>query len=93
MAKAHRIIIAPVITEKSTNLQDKESKYFFRVVKEANKIEIKKAIEEIFGVKVLKVNTMKMPGKKKRVRYREGKTPDWKEAVVTLRKGDKIELL
>ena len=80
---ARDIILAPVITEKSVAaLGDK--KYTFRVAKDANKIEIAKAIEEIFGVKVAKVNTISMKGKKRRMGRFEGYTSDWKKAVVTL---------
>ena len=90
---AHTIIKSPLITEKSTDLTGKYNKYSFAVDGRANKIEIKKAIEELFKVKALKVNTIKMRGKQRRVRFRQGKTPDWKKTVVTLREGDKIELI
>lgn len=89
---ARTIIKSPVITEKGTDLQ-KQNKYCFAVDRRANKIQIRRAVEEIFKVKVIGINTIKMPGKRKRVRYREGKTPDWKKAIVTLREGDKIELV
>lgn len=78
-------------TEKSTSMIEL-NKYTFAVANEANKIEIKKAIEEIYKVKVLNVNTLKMHGKKRRVRYVLGKKPDWKKAVVTLKEGQKIEM-
>lgn len=80
---ARDIIIAPVITEKAVMaLADK--KYTFRVEKSANKIEIAKAVEEIFSVKVQKVNTISMKGRKRRMGRHEGYTSDWKKAVVTL---------
>ena len=80
---ARDIILAPVITEKSSAaLSDK--KYTFRVADGANKIEIAKAVEEIFGVKVAKVNTISIKGKKRRYGRFEGYTSDWKKAVVTL---------
>ena len=80
---ARDIILAPVITEKSvTAMADK--KYTFRVANDTNKIEIAKAVEEIFGVKVAKVNTISMKGKKRRMGRFEGYTSDWKKAVVTL---------
>jgi large subunit ribosomal protein L23 len=69
-----------------------ENKYVFRVDKKANKLEIKRAIEELFKVKVEDVSTMMMPGKPKRLGRFEGKRPDWKKAVVKLRKGENIEL-
>ena len=80
---ARDIIIAPVITEKSVSVLG-EKKYTFRVADGANKIEIAKAVEEIFGVKVAKVNTISMKGKKRRMGRFEGYTSDWKKAVVTL---------
>ena len=77
------IIIKPIITEKS-NDQLQEGKYTFKVNKKATKIEIANAVEKLFDVKVLKVNTVMVRGKKKRVRYQVGKTPDWKKAIVTI---------
>ena len=77
------IIIAPVVTEKS-NDQLQEGKYTFRVNKKATKVQIAKAVEKLFEVKVLKVNTMNVNGKKKRVGYHVGKTSDWKKAIVTI---------
>ena len=80
---AEEIIIKPIVTEKSSaNLQ--ENKYTFRVAKKATKIEIKRAVEKLFGVKVLSVNTMTVKGKEKRVRYQVGRTSDWKKAIVTV---------
>ena len=90
---AHTIIKNPIITEKSTDLTGKYNKYSFAVDKKANKIEVKKAIEKLFKVKVIKVNTVRMRGKQKRVRFHQGKTPDWKKAIVSLKEGDKIELV
>jgi len=80
-------------TEKSRNLNEAEGrkKYLFEVAMKANKLEIKKAVEEIYKVKVESVNTMVMRGKKKRVRHQEGLTPNWKKAVVSLAKDNKIE--
>jgi len=68
------------------------SKYIFEVDKRANKNEIKKAVEGAYKVKVKDVNTMIMSGKWRRVRFKPGKTPDWKKAIVTLRQGDKIDV-
>ena len=90
---AYDIIIRPVITERSMNsVADK--KYVFEVAPTAGKIEIKKAVEEIFGVKVAKVNTMNVSGKAKRMgAARPGRTKDWKKAIVQLREDSKsIEL-
>ena len=77
------IIIRPIITEQSMAQMD-ENKYTFEVAKTSNKSEIKKAIEEIFSVKVAKVNTMNMTGKVKRQGMNVGKRPNWKKAIVTL---------
>ncbi|MPM53649.1 50S ribosomal protein L23 [bioreactor metagenome] len=84
MATAYDIIKRPVITEQSMS-QTEGKKYTFEVAKDANKIEIAKAIEEIFGVKVSKVNTLNMRGKEKRTgRYPAGRRASWKKAMVTL---------
>ncbi|WP_027718593.1 50S ribosomal protein L23 [Desulfovirgula thermocuniculi] len=85
------IILRPVITEKSMALME-ENKYTFIVDPRANKTEIKKAVEALFKVKVEKVNTMRVKGKTKRVRNIVGKEPDYKKAIVKLKKGDRIEL-
>ena len=77
------IIIAPVVTEKS-NDELQEGKYTFRVHKKATKVQIAQAVEKLFNVKVLKVNTMHVNGKSKRVGYHVGKTSDWKKAIVTI---------
>lgn len=85
---ARDIILAPVITEKSVSVLG-DKKYTFRVADGANKIEIAKAVEEIFGVKVAKVNTISMKGKKRRMGRFEGYTSDWKKAIVTLTEDSK----
>ncbi|HEZ7989372.1 MAG TPA: 50S ribosomal protein L23 [Ruminococcus sp.] len=82
------IIIKPVITEKSMD-ELQNGKYTFKVAKNANKIEIKKAVEALFGVEVAKVNTLNVNGKAKRVGRFEGRTSDWKKAVVTLTEDSK----
>ena len=85
---AHNIIIKPLLTEKSyAGIKDK--KYYFVVAKDANKTQIKIAIEEIFGVKVEKVNTAIVRGKLKRQGKYEGYTSDFKKAAVTLKKDSK----
>jgi large subunit ribosomal protein L23 len=86
------IIIAPVISEHSMEMIEDNNTYTFKVDKKANKIEIRNAIEEIFKVNVVKVNTMNVVGKKRRHGYRYGKKPDWKKAMVKLAKGDRIEV-
>jgi len=91
MKNAYSIITSPVRTEKGSGMLPL-NKYLFWVARGANKIEIKNAVEEIYKVHVRKVNTLTMRGKKKRVRFIEGKTPDWKKAIVTLQKGDTIDM-
>lgn len=85
---AQDIVIKPIITEKSMGALA-ENKYTFEVAKNANKIEIAKAVEELFGVQVASVNTMNCKGRAKRVGMNRGFTPDWKKAVVTLKEGSK----
>ena len=81
--KAEEIIVRPVVTEKS-NDELQAGKYTFEVNKKATKIEIAKAVEKLFEVKVLKVNTLTVRGKSKRVGVHQGRTSDWKKAVVTI---------
>ncbi len=88
--EARTLIKRPIITEKTTRLME-QSKYCFVVDPRANKIQIKQAIEEIFKVKVTSVNTFNLLGKVKRMGRHEGRRPSWKRAVVTLKKGDRIE--
>ena len=80
---SYEIIKKPVITENSMD-QMADRKYTFEVAKDATKIEIKKAVEEVFGVKVEKVTTMRVLGKVKRMGANSGKRPDWKKAIVKL---------
>ena len=88
-ATAYDIIKRPIITEQSMEAATFK-KYTFEVAKDANKIEIAKAVEEIFGVKVAKVNTLNMQGKEKRTgRYPAGRRPSWKKAMVTLTEDSK----
>lgn len=84
------IIKKPIVTEKSTRLMEM-NKYCFMVDRRANKIQIKEAIETIFNVRVLDVNTMQMLGKMKRMGRYEGRRPSWKKAIVTLEPGSRIE--
>ncbi len=83
-----------LLTEKATLLSEKLNKYVFRVPPSANKLQIKRAVEVIFNKKVLDVNTANYAGKKKRERRADfGRKPNWKKAVVTLKEGDKINLV
>jgi large subunit ribosomal protein L23 len=86
------LIKRPIITERSTELME-QRKYVFEVDRRANKVEIRQAIEKLFGVKVESVNTMNVPAKRKRVGRYEGYTPAWKKAIVKLTEDSKpIEL-
>ncbi|NKB25137.1 MAG: 50S ribosomal protein L23 [Kiritimatiellae bacterium] len=92
MKEAETLIQHLQLTEKSTRLTEAENKYFFKVDRNTNKMEIKKAVEDLFGVKVVKVNTVHRQGKKKRDRkMRYGFKPSWKRAVVTLKEGESID--
>ena len=92
MKSSFDIIRTIIQTEKSTNLE-KNRQYCFLVATSSNKIEIKRAVEEIYKVKVQAVRTFILPGKLKKVRYQYGYTPDQKKAVVTLKEGSKIDVL
>lgn len=86
------IILRPIITEKSTFLKENGNQYVFEVQRDANKIEIKKAVERLFKVKVLSVQVIMMEGKKKRLGRFLGKRSDWKKAIVKLSPKDKIPI-
>jgi len=90
MITCYDIVKAIVHTEKGSTLE-KERKYLFRVATSATKVDVKRAVEEIYKVKVDCVNTVNVPGKLKRVRARAGYTSDWKKAIVSLKEGQKIE--
>ncbi|NCD32684.1 MAG: 50S ribosomal protein L23 [Spartobacteria bacterium] len=93
MKEPYSIIDRLLLTEKGTRLSETENKYVFKVSRTANKIEIKKAVEALFKVSVVKVNVMNRKGKLKRERTRHfGRTAAWRRAVVTLKEGDSIDL-
>ena len=91
MKNSYQIIVNMLQTEKGTNML-LQNKYLFEVDRESNKLQIKRAVEDIYKVKVKSVNVLTVKGKKKRVRFKEGKTSDWKKAIVTLKEGEKIEI-
>ena len=86
------IILRPIITEKSTLVKDTGNQYVFEVLRSANKIEIRKAVEKLFKVKVIDVHVQNMEGKKKRLGRYAGKRSDWKKAIVKLSPKDKITI-
>ncbi|MEW5895306.1 MAG: 50S ribosomal protein L23 [Candidatus Omnitrophota bacterium] len=92
MITSYDIIQSLVRTEKGSSLLEPKRKYLFQVLKTANKTEIKKAIEEIYSVKVSAVNVILVPGKRKRVRRDMGHTTPWKKAIVTLKEGHSINV-
>ena len=90
---AHDIVRRPLITEKGTDITGKHNGYTFLVAPDANKAEIKRAVEQLFEVKVLSVRTMIRHGKLKGRARLKRRMPDWKRAVVTLKAGDSVEFL
>ncbi len=92
MRDARSLVKKVLITEKGTVLREKQNQYAFEVARDANKIEIKQAIEKIFSVKVAEVRTMQMHGKEKRQGRSAGRRSDWKKAIVKLKPDQKIEL-
>jgi large subunit ribosomal protein L23 len=93
MRDPQEVIIRPVFTEKAMQLKEKENKIVVEVAKDANKIEIKHAFEKLFNVKVEKVATINVKPKKKRLGRFEGRTRSWKKAIVTLKKGEKLDFI
>ncbi len=91
--RAYQIIKKPVITEKASDDTGKRNAYTFRVPVDANKVEIRMAVEELFDVKVLSVNTLRVNPKARRRGYTIGKTPAWKKAMVQLADGQSIDVL
>ncbi|GGV10359.1 50S ribosomal protein L23 [Actinomadura sp. LOL_016] len=91
IADPRDVIIAPVVSEKSYGLLD-ENKYTFIVRPDANKTQIRQAVEEVFNVKVTNVNTLNRSGKRKRTRYGYGKRKDTKRAIVSLAEGERIDI-
>lgn len=94
MKNAYDVIQKVLLTEKGVRLAEAENKYCFKVARDANKIEIKRAVEQLFGVKVTAVNTLNRKGKMKRERTpNKGRTAAIKKAVVTLQEGESIDLI
>jgi len=89
--RLHRIIVAPVISEKSTRVAEKRNQAVFKVARDATKPEIKSAVEQLFSVSVTDVNTLNVAGKNKRFGQSMGRRSDWKKAYVTLAEGQEID--
>ena len=92
MKQNDRVLIRPITTEKSSDIKEAENKYVFEVHRDANKIDVRRAVEDFFKVTVKSVNTFNMKGKKKRLGAYQGKCSDWKKAIVALKKGDVIKI-
>lgn len=88
---AYKVLVRPLVTEKAS-IQGAEGKYFFEVGKQANKIEIAKAIQEVYGVKPISVNVIRMGGKNVKYGKKTGQRKDWKKAIITLAKGQTIKV-
>ena len=93
MKNIYEVLQGPLLTEKGTLMKEKDNKVLFKVSKNANKIEIKNAVESIFKVKVDRITTMNCKGKKKRMGKYEGRRSDWKKAIVTLKEGEKLDFI
>jgi large subunit ribosomal protein L23 len=89
MRDATQVIIRPLLTEKSTRAQQ-QNKYMFEVAPDANKIEIRRAVEELGKCEVSQVNTLNVRGKERRTRRGTGRTADWKKAIVTIKEGQAL---
>ncbi|MDN5874958.1 MAG: 50S ribosomal protein L23 [Sinobacteraceae bacterium] len=91
--RLHQIILAPVVSEKSTRVADKHNQAVFKVLRDAHKDEIKRAIETLFKVKVVAVQTLIVKGKARRFGRFNGRRSDWKKAYITLAEGQEIDLV
>jgi len=92
MVNEGKVLIQALVSEKATDLQEKQNCYVFRVSQNSNKLEIKKAVEKAFNVKVVSVTTIRVKGKTKRLGRFVGQRSGWKKAFVSLKEGDTIEL-
>ncbi len=93
MIDPNQVIVGAIVTEKAERLRTDSHKYTFRVSREANKIDIRRAIEKLFKVHVADVHVMNQLGKMRRMGRYQGRRPDWKKAIVTVKKGESIEAL
>ena len=93
MRNEYQLLIRPLVTEKNMQLHENENKVFIEVAPDANRIEVKRAVEKVFNVKVEKVNILNQNGKRVRFKMQMGKRKDWKKAIVTLKEGEKVDYL
>ncbi len=87
----HQILLRPLVTEKGVHRATRNNQYAFEIHREATKFDVKRAVEELFDVKVAKVRTQKRKGKMRRYRFRYGRTADWKKAIVQLHEDHRID--
>jgi large subunit ribosomal protein L23 len=93
MKDEYSIVNYPILSEKGTRLSESDNKYIFRVSGSANKLEVKRAVEKLYKVRVKDVNTMNVRGKRKRMGFSMGRRPNWKKAVVTLEEGESLSFV
>ena len=93
MMDPYTVIRKPMLTEKCHDMKEKHNQVAFQIDRRANKVQVKEAVEQIFKVKVKRVNVMNVAGKKQRLGRNMGKRPDWRKAVVTLMPGETIEII
>uniref|UniRef100_A0A7C4CBJ5 Large ribosomal subunit protein uL23 n=1 Tax=candidate division WOR-3 bacterium TaxID=2052148 RepID=A0A7C4CBJ5_UNCW3 len=93
MIEPTRVILGALITEKAVRIKEEENAYAFRVLRTANKVSIRNAVEQLFRVHVTDVRVMNVGGKRRRMGMYAGRRPDWKKAIVVLKQGEKIEAL
>ena len=91
--ESHQVLMAPLVTEKTSHFAEKLNVYAFKVHNQANKVQIKKAVEELFDVRVEKVRTQTRHGKPRRFRFKKTSTPNWKKAIVELHEDDRISFV
>jgi len=89
--ESHQVILRPLVTEKGMQRSGRHNAFAFEINKLADKLDVKRAVEELFDVRVLKVRTQNRHGKRRRTRFRLGTTRDWKKAIVTLHQDDRID--
>ena len=89
--ESHQVLLRPLVTEKGVHRASRNNQYAFEIHREATKLDVKKAVEELFDVKVDKVRTQTRKGKRRRYRFRYGSTSDWKKAIVQLHEDHRID--
>lgn len=89
--ESHQVLLRPLVTEKGVHRASRNNQYAFQIHRDANKLDVKRAVEELFSVKVEKVRTQTRKGKLRRYKFRYGKTADWKKAIVQLHEDHRID--